>query len=258
MAQSKTGKPGEKLPAVAYPLGKTALSIHQGRNSARWLNVFCFLAVAAFCCLGGIYLFASDQEPGVGLMGIPFGLGCLFYGLYEGYRNIIERDLCVIVMPDGFVLSRGGQHSAFGWGDIVAVWESIREAGQNGVKLKTIYRYTVQLQNGQKMVFTDTLEDIEKLGRTIQKEVTLRQLSKAREALNTGWTINFGKVGLSVSGIIINKETTPWNQVRSVEVDEGFITIVREGKHFNWVAKVGSIPNVYVFLALVNNALDGL
>jgi hypothetical protein len=255
MTQSMAGQPGEKLPAVAYKLGGTPLSIHHGRNTARWLNVISFLVVAAFTGLGGTYLIATGQKPGVGFLGIPFGLGCLLYGLYEGYRTIIERDLCVIVMRDGFVLSRGDQDSVFRWGDIVAVWEAITEARQNGIKLKTIYRYTVQQRDGQKIVLTDTLEDIEKLGSTIQKEVTQRLLSQAHDALNAGQTLDFGKVGVSRSGIIISKKTTPWNHIKNVDVNDGFIAISRDGKPLNWVAKVGDIPNVYVFLTLVNQAL---
>jgi hypothetical protein len=158
-------------------------------------------------------------------------------------------------MPEGFVLSRGGQHTAFRWEDIAAVWESIRDAGQYGVKLKTIYRYTVQPRNGRKIVFTDTVEGIKKLGSTIQKEVTRRKLAQAHAALNAGQTVDFGKVGVSRWGIIISKKTTPWNQIRNVKADEGFIVIEREGKPLNWVRKVGDIPNVYAFLTLVNMAL---
>lgn len=255
MTQSMTGQHDEKLPAAAYQLGGTPLYIHHGRNTARWLNVICFLVVAAFTGLGGIYLIATGQKPGVGLLGIPIGLGCLLYGLYEGYRTIIERDFCVVVMRDGFVLSRGDQDSVFRWGDVVAVWESTTEVRQNYVKLKTMYRYTIRHRDGQRIVLTDTLEEIEKLGRSIQKEVTQRLVSQAHDALNAGQTVDFGKVGVSRSGIIISKKTTPWNQIKKVDVSDGFIAISRDGKPLNWVSKVGDIPNVYVFLTLVNQAL---
>jgi tRNA-binding EMAP/Myf-like protein len=104
-------------------------------------------------------------------------------------------------------------------------------------------------------VLTDTLEDVEKLGRAIQKEVTQRLLSQAHDALNAGQTVDFGKVGVSRSGIMISKKTIPWKEIKKVDVSDGFVTISRVGKHLNWVAKVADIPNVYVFLTLVNQAL---
>jgi hypothetical protein len=255
MTQSMTGQLDEKLPAAVYQLGGIPLSIHHGRNKARWLTVVSFIVTAALMGWGSIYLIASGQEPGWGFLGIPMGLGCLIYGLYEGYRTVIERDLCVVVMRDGFVLSKGDQDSVFRWGDIVAVWESITEVRQNYIKLKTNYRYTIRHRDGQKIVLTDTLENIEKLGRAIQKEVTQRLLAQAHDALNAGQTVDFGKVGVSRSGIIISKKTTPWKQIKKVDASDGFIAISRHGKPLNWVAKMGDIPNVYVFLTLVNQAL---
>jgi hypothetical protein len=255
MTHLMTGQFDEILPAAAYQLGSKPLSIHHGRNKARWLTVVSFIVTAALMGWGSIYLITSGQAPGWGLLGIPMGLGCLIYGLYEGYRTIIERDLCVVVMQNGFVLSKGGTDSVFRWEDIVAVWESITDVRQNSIELKTNYRYTIRHRDGQKIVLTDTLENIEKLGRIIQKEVTQRLLAQAHDALNAGKTVDFGKVGVSKSGIIFGKKTTPWKQIKKVDASDGFIAISRHGTPLKWVAKMGNIPNVYVFLTLVNQAL---
>lgn len=255
MTQSVAGQPGDELPAVAYQLGRTPLSIHQGRNTARWLNVICFLVVAAFTCFWGTYLVATKEDAGVSLLGILFGLGCLIYGLYEGYHTVVERDLRVIVMPDGFVLSRGSDDSIVRWGEIEAIWESATTYKNYGIKLKTIYRYTIQLQDSRKIVFTDTVKDIEKLGQTIQREVTRQLLPQALRALNYGQSFDFGKIGVSRYGITISKKTTPWEEIRNVEVSDGFISVARVGKPLNWVVNVRNIPNVHLFLTLVNNAM---
>ena len=61
------------------------------------------------------------------------------------------------------------------------------------------------------------------------------------------------QLGISKQGISNGKETIAWDQVKGINLDRGVINIQKEGKWFNWKsATVGGTPNVFVFLALVD------
>ena len=71
----------------------------------------------------------SDPDSGGILIALPIGLLLIGWGLWLIFRAIMERDLRVIVMNDGFVLTKAGKHQVFRWADIAKKFPQHRPAG---------------------------------------------------------------------------------------------------------------------------------
>ena len=80
-----------------------------------------------------------------------------------------------------------------------------------------------------------------------------RQLHKSIETLNGGGTVRFGRLSVSPEGIGCDGTVLPWSDVEKVEVQQGVISVRKQGKWFNWgKVSVPDVPNVFVFIALVD------
>ncbi len=87
-------------------------------------------------------------------------------------------------MPDGFVVTRDGQHEIFRWDDIASVWQAITVHKRYGMTVSTTYNYTIQRSDGCKIVLNNNTKGIDKLGQEIQNQFTRAMLPKAIETLN--------------------------------------------------------------------------
>ncbi|MCB0214049.1 MAG: hypothetical protein KDJ52_32225 [Anaerolineae bacterium] len=202
----------------------------------------------------------NAEEVGVGVFACwgTFGLIVGGLGLAGGIKAFIERDLGVQVFSEGLIYTKSGKHTLVRWDDIAAVWQEATTYKSYGVTTYTMRKFTIQLQDGRKFRFDNIFEKVESLGETIQNQVTKHQLPQAIQSLKKGATVSFGeKLAVSAQGLSNSNEIIPWSQVQSVRVNQGVITVQKQGKWLNWSSvKVANTPNVFVFLALVETILS--
>ncbi len=158
-----------------------------------------------------------------------------------------RQDQRVLVFPEGLSYTKRGKTNIIRWDDVASFSYNVTRQRRAG----TTHVYTVRLTDERKYVFSDALANIVGLGNTIREETTRRILPRVLEAYNADETISFGKLSISKAGITKGKQTLPWDQVKGVKVERGFVSIQKEGKRPRWASVgVAETPNVFVFLAL--------
>src|SRR5262249_19121319 len=140
------------------------------------------------------------------------------------------------------------------WEDILSVKQAITEIYHNGSYSGTNYHYTLALEDGTRLVYTNyRLQNVEKLGNAIIEKTSDILLPQAREDYQRGKRVDFGPLGVSEDGLHSGNSLLDWRDITGVKIKEGYISVSKRGKWFNWCnVAASSIPNLSVFLELVN------
>jgi hypothetical protein len=209
-------------------------------------------AMGVIMLIGGLVTAFSG-----GSNAFPFaGLGLIYAvpGALWLIGTIRKRDLRVVVFPEGLSYTKGGKTDFIAWDDIETVWQTITRVQGTF----TVRSCKIQLRDGTKIKFTNALRNVAGLITVVQREVTSRILDRARKTYLTGGTVSFGKFDISKAGISQGSRTLPWEQVSSVTVDKGVVTIKKEGRLLKWAsATVAETPNFFVFAHLVGSQAPG-
>ncbi|NWF67641.1 MAG: hypothetical protein HXY40_01005 [Chloroflexi bacterium] len=173
----------------------------------------------------------------------------LMYGI--GFHN---RGLYVQVYSNGLARVKGSKVEALRWDEVRSIWQSITHYQRYGRVVRSVYVYTLQTADGRKLKFSNEINGIAALGQTLQTEVNKRVFPQAMLTYQAGQPVQFGAFSISKEGINYGKKFLPWSEVEGAQVQSGFVTFKKQGKWFNWAnVPAGSIPNLFVFLALIDN-----
>jgi len=128
-----------------------------------------------------------------------------------------------------------------------------------GIQTATTHRYTLRRSDGATFKFNDNIDHVEALGNTIAAETARTLWPRYLAAYQAGHTLAFGKISLNQHGVNNGKEWLPWSQLREIQITRGYLSLKKEGdKQGNWrVIQAADIPNVDVFMALVNGIQSG-
>ena len=196
------------------------------------------------------------------------GVGKLFRKQGEPDPKRLYR---VVVGPNGIHWSLQGQAGFSRWEDVPWVVQSITRRTVNGAYAGTDHHYALRLANGAVVRISGSEREgvqpkhsdgpagsatlpitLAKLGSIIQTQITERQFPLVARAINAGQDVRFGPLTVSAAGIAQGEETVRWDEVEDVRVHQGVVTVKKAGKWFAWEkAKVGEIPNFFVFLEVV-------
>lgn len=178
---------------------------------------------------------------------------CILYIIYS-LRNRTN----VSVYTQGLIHTKRGHSDLIPWGDIVAVWNySVTTYFFAIIPMGTEHWYRIQLDNGKTFSFDDKFVNIEKLGETIQQEVTDRIFPYALVAFQAGKNVSFGALSVSQAGITKDKKILPWEQISSMEVKGGEIHIKKQTGWNIWQSvSIRDIYNLYVFTGLIEQMTE--
>lgn len=222
---------------------------------------------AAVCAVPGIFVllwggyqyFLTRQNSALGWAAI--GLLFIIMGLVllRGYSRI-DPSKRVLIFRDGLSYTQQDQTSVVGWQDIEFVWQDETDHRDRYGIVTRIREYTIDTKSGTRLQFTSDLKDAEKLGDTLQQEVTRRLLPGALKTIEAGGTLDFNTVLISQYGISRHQETASWLDIEKVTVHNGVVQIKKKDKRSTWVSfRADQMPNLFVFLLLVkrlgNNVL---
>ncbi len=186
------------------------------------------------------------------------GLVLLACGVWSCINLFLNFDMRVVVCEQGLVRTKKGQVDVVRWDQADAFWQAVTKRYTNGIYTGTTHIYTLRRSDGAVFKFNDTLNKVEALGNTIQREVTRVLLPKYIYAYNVGNTITFGPLSINQQGVSNSKEMLPWSQLKDFQVKRGVVSVKKEGKWLNWSSiGVAQIPNFYVFMALYDYASKG-
>ena len=221
-------------------------------------------AARIFYGLGGLALvgiglfFASltigATDIGVVVMFLIIALLILGIGGFMLWQVIASLGTRVQLFEGGFSATQRGKTTVAAWGDLASITQQIIRMRYYGIiPIWTSYSYRLTLTNGQKLRFTETIGKADKMGETMQKQITKALTPRALESLRTGASLPFGKLSVNPLGISNGTETLPWGEISNVTIQNGVIIIGKTGKRLRWGStSIAKTPNAYVFLSLVD------
>lgn len=199
------------------------------------------------------------------MLHIVIPIVAVIYGIYA----LIDCNLRVYQFADGLVRAKGEQLDVIRWDAVTSVIQNVRRRGYyyawGGVlaaafanRNGTPHSVTVQRSDGAIFKFNSTVQHVTQLIQTIQTAVMQAHMPRAMAAFNAGSPVTFGSLTLSQQGLSNGREIVPWNEVQSVDIKQGQVIVKRVGKTFRWAnVNIGQIPNVLVFMSLINYARTG-
>jgi hypothetical protein len=230
------------------------------------------ILVWAFCCCLGAFLMAGAVLVPIPPRGNPlvhYGLFLtvggtfLLLSAYLLFHTVRHIGLRVSLHPGGLAILRGDRLSVLPWDEIEVVWHK-----QEGPSLSfedylgsmlggSQSVYTLRGPGGERVVLNSLLRDQETLGRAIRRETTCRLLPLALQAYKVEGHVPFGKLAVSREGLSKGGRTVPWSDVGGVDVQNGVVLVrKRDGRRAWFGVRMGKVPNLYVYLALVEMLLD--
>jgi hypothetical protein len=240
----------EALPPEAEKLGPMR-SVHEGPSVMPILGmILCGLCgVMGLSCLPFAFTARHAALAVPAIFFVPVGtLGFLLCWWSMGHK--------VITFEKGFVQIKRGKFLIVPWDDIECVWQSIVDRYVNGIHQGTFYTYTIELHDGGRVRLTNNLGSIKRLGQIVMHESSQVVYPRVMKAYNRGKIVDFGALGVSQDGLHYGSSLLVWDDIDAVEIKGGYISVSKRGKWFNWCnIAASSIPNLYVFMSLVNQVV---
>ncbi len=234
------------------------------RGKSKWFNLvfggLCLAAAPALALLAAFLGYNAYNNSGSSrvddaiipplcIAAVAFAIGAII--LISAWRT---WQLAAALYEQGIAYRRRGPIQQFRWDEVDAVWQSVTKHYYNGVYTGTSHIYTVQLKDGQKVVFNDQFgKQIEELGRGLQQGTAELLLPRYWQGLQMGQKLTFGPLALDRDKLYAGKKELPWTEIKAVKIERGNISIKKDKGWFNWAsATVPQIPNFFVFYELVS------
>ncbi|MFZ6027235.1 MAG: DUF6585 family protein [Chloroflexota bacterium] len=115
----------------------------------------------------------------------------------------------------------------------------------------TTYLATVTQKGGEVIVLDNRLSKIKQLCEGFQERLASVQMPAYLAKIQAGQRIEFGVLSLDQSGIYQGNKSLPWAEVGKVTLEDGTLSISRQGKWGNWAKyPFSQIPNAALFYTL--------
>lgn len=173
----------------------------------------------------------------------------LLWGLYS------RRKKAVVVYENGFSYSDRKGIKTWRWDQINLVYANVVRHYTNGIYTGTTHTYTLHDNNGDKVVFNNSLAEVENLYNFVQNHSFQLRYQKYADAYNAGTRVHFGPVNISKSGgIQIGNKTYHWTEIQQVGINNGVLSVKKkDGGWFSGATvTAGSIPNLHVLLSIID------
>jgi hypothetical protein len=238
------------IPDQAYGLGapSSVFRIDRGRlmrDAASWVLAFAFFGLL-------------DYWIGVGHILLIIGVIPLGFAAAHFLKLFRNYDLRAIIFPEGLALTRAGMTEILRWDDVSLIWEHIEVHRVNFIPVRSIHRYTIEINQGKKYIFDRTLKGIDALGLILKNKIGERLIPKVVKSLKAGQTVQFGDLKLNNQGLTYKDKSLTWNELKSIKVWQGQIYIHSMRKSWRPFAslKYALVPNAFIFLHLMKRYVE--
>lgn len=252
--------------AEEHLLGERPLDQRLGRSRLiGWATIITLLVIeaimAASIVISGIatfLIFTSNSHnfsPAIlyefafySLLFIPF----ITISIIHGFQQIHNY---TYTFENGFILKRGQR------APIICRWEDIESVERLPVFISTstsqqqAQAHTIHTYNGDKYMLTRLNIDQQALGKIIQEQVVPLQLPATVAAYQEQQTLSFGLVQANLQGIIIDAQLLPWDQVKSVSLQNNHLVVYDITRRKPWGrVPAKQVPNLFLLFALADYA----
>ncbi|VTR98888.1 Uncharacterized protein OS=Ktedonobacter racemifer DSM 44963 GN=Krac_2737 PE=4 SV=1 [Gemmata massiliana] len=135
------------------------------------------------------------------------------------------------------------------WGRVRRIWADATVHVVNGQFAGRSLTYTVERDDGEKVVVTSALNRVEDFHHRLQEKTTARLLVGALLDLREGRPVNFGPIRATPDGLQVGAETHPWPTEGPAVLHEGIMRLPRVGRSPT-VALASEVANLVVLLEL--------
>lgn len=215
---------------------------------------FAFALIGLFLLLLGLgrsYMSDKLTFSGIGAFTILLGAGS-----FLAYRGQLK--MAAVVYADGFVFANWrGQHSVFLWDDVTEVYESANYF--NSRNRPASWTYVVYQGNGRHVKLNSAIQDVARLGHTVQAEARERMLPRAIRAYRAGETVAFGpKIGFNRHGLVSGQKTLDWDQVTEIQFSEsGDVWIGQKEQRGAWLVVIHAlVANYTLFKMMIRRIVE--
>ncbi|MCF4969486.1 DUF6585 family protein [Nostoc sp. CMAA1605] len=156
----------------------------------------------------------------------------------------------LFVYENGFIYVNKDNYIITKYEDVKEIFQQIITTSVNGISTSTQYKYTIHLKNHVKPIsLTNIFQDIGQAGEYIQNKILHHQLPVVLSAYQRGENVKFKDITVNQNGLIIEKKSLPWEQIKNIKVVQGQVLILKE--RGDLLLNIAAIPNIYVFLNLL-------
>jgi hypothetical protein len=177
----------------------------------------------------------------------------LLPGLLAIIKAITNWNKYVIVFDQGLGYSENNKIKTWYWKDVEWFYVSVTKHYNNGIHTGNTNQYTLKKVDGTELKLDNKFERIEILGQLIGQKVTPYQYINLLNKIHAGQTVKLGRVSIHKDFLTINKKTYTWDEVDTVEIQDGYAKIKKRGG--GWFsgasAPVSSIPNIDALLTVL-------
>jgi hypothetical protein len=137
------------------------------------------------------------------------------------------------------------------WDDIANFTQHVTRHMYYGfIPVGTTYSYTLSERSGGMLVLDERIGRHKELGEQMMLQMANEQLPQRLEEIKAGKLVDFGALFVDQSGIRYGGKALPWNEVKEVRVQDGRVTVFKQGKMLNKWASLsgGDVHDAHVFL----------
>ncbi len=142
---------------------------------------------------------------------------------------------------------------AWRWEEVQAISSAITRHYSIGILTGTSHVYKVFNRQTQRVVFTDALINVARLGDEIEQNIYPILYDRASSLYNAGQQLHFGPVMISKAGITVGRRSYLWSDVQEIAIRKGILKVSKtDGGWFNGAgAPTSKIPNLRVLLSIL-------
>jgi hypothetical protein len=188
--------------------------------------------------------------PWIIVSAVSFGISALLV-----WRMMSHRKIAAVIFTNGFAYSDRKGVQVWRWEQVEEITANVVRHYALGLLTGTSQTYTLRKSNGERLVLSESLQDIESLYHHLENSTLKRRYQHLAESYNHGNTVTFGPVHIGKQiGIQIGTKSYPWEEIGEVVIDKGVLSIKKKdgGWHNKANTSAGEIPNLHILLSIIN------
>lgn len=216
------------------------------------LLLFSLSLAGCFFLLNRLYTPAAIGRENRKAASIVCGL-CGLSSLFFAYGLIRHRGASLRLYSEGLELEMPGKDCRFRWDDVQNLALKVTSRSVNGVRADPVQEYTLHLNDGRKITIPPGMQDLERLGERLEREVYPRAARRAFELLRRNQAVVFGPCKISNQGLEMSGTLKGWTELEPITLSGGVFTVRKIGGQTWRVVPFADIPNAPIFLQLTQS-----
>jgi hypothetical protein len=164
----------------------------------------------------------------------------------------------VVIYPEGLSYSSLFGEKQVRWDDLLKFYYQATKRSVNFIPVGTYYWFRLVDSQGQRIRFGSGLSKTASLANNLLELTHGPLLKRIASQFDSGADVDFGRIRVNrQSGVVVKKswgrlKRIPWNEVHSYAIQRGRFYIWRVGEKRTTGPAIGSVPNAFALLGLLN------